>query len=935
MTLNLLVQSIPLLMVGIVSILIMIWLWIRRSIPGSLPFILTAFAHAMLCAGSVLLMSPFSMQVATAGAVLAATGMLILPGSALAFAIEYIHLRRRLNLRQWLLVMGEGLIGMLVLYTDPLHHLVNLRVVQQSGAWKMLFNFPAMLHLVMAYAILLGTAFLIVRGFAASPRYRAQLAVLLVGLLVPWGANLLDRLGILPFDGVALTPLAFMVTQLVFAWGVINYNLLNVPPVTRSSLIDSLTDAIIVLDMHNRIIDANPAALKVVGCLPDKPIGQSVDDVLPGQCRFIFDNIGETDQREQEITLGEGADQRIHDMRVFPLLDSAESVIGRVLALRDITHIRALQEAVRSSEDKYRNLIENASDGVLILQDGFLRYLNMQLAAMLGYDVVDLVETRAHDHFFPEYHDGLNLLYGRVMEGKSISNWAAEMINRNGNSLAVELNASVMEYEGRPALLAFVRDITDRQRFERELENSLALLRSTLESSADGLLVLDLNLRVVTFNHRLLRMWNLPENWQEAEEGPLSVFPVRVQDPSAFDGYKLGVVTQPLREATNLLNMLDGRVFEWHIAPHRIGDHIAGRVWSFRDVTDRVKAGKDLQAANERLMSTVQSLESHNREMTQLSEMSDLLHSCATPAEAYSVVAEFSRRLFPGHTGALYIINDSRNLVESVAVWGPEGFRPADFSPDLCWGLRRGRAHRVQDSSVDLNCHHFEENDKPPESYICIPLIAQSETMGVYHLRSLASQVDAGWEPLASTVSDNIAMSLANIRLRETLRLQSIRDPLTGLYNRRYMEEAFELELRRATRYDRHLGLIMMDLDNFKQFNDTYGHRAGDLLLKELGKYLLSHKRGDDIACRYGGEEFLLILPETSLENTIERAEQLREEISRLTVDLRGKHLGFTISVGVAAYPEHGISMETLINAADEALYQAKRQGRNCVVAAD
>jgi diguanylate cyclase (GGDEF)-like protein len=180
-----------------------------------------------------------------------------------------------------------------------------------------------------------------------------------------------------------------------------------------------------------------------------------------------------------------------------------------------------------------------------------------------------------------------------------------------------------------------------------------------------------------------------------------------------------------------------------------------------------------------------------------------------------------------------------------------------------------------------------------------------------------------------------LALALANLRLRETLRQQSIRDPNTGLFNRRYLEETSNRELRRMERSSQPLVMIMLDIDHFKQFNDTFGHEAGDLVLKQVAATLLDNARDSDVVSRYGGEEFALVMPGASLEEGTERAEALRLAIRQLHLSHRGRTLGtITASFGVAAYPEHGPGWPELVNAADHALYQAKGEGRDRVVVA-
>ena len=176
------------------------------------------------------------------------------------------------------------------------------------------------------------------------------------------------------------------------------------------------------------------------------------------------------------------------------------------------------------------------------------------------------------------------------------------------------------------------------------------------------------------------------------------------------------------------------------------------------------------------------------------------------------------------------------------------------------------------------------------------------------------------------------------LRLQESeagLRELSVRDPLTGLFNRRYMEETLDRELRRAERKTLPLGIIMIDLDHFKKFNDTHGHPAGDALLRQLGAFLKTHIRGSDIACRYGGEEFILILPEATLEASCERAEQVRLDLKQMAVYYEGWPLEpVTLSLGVAVFPDHGPDRTSILKAADAALYAAKAAGRDRVAVA-
>jgi diguanylate cyclase (GGDEF)-like protein len=212
-------------------------------------------------------------------------------------------------------------------------------------------------------------------------------------------------------------------------------------------------------------------------------------------------------------------------------------------------------------------------------------------------------------------------------------------------------------------------------------------------------------------------------------------------------------------------------------------------------------------------------------------------------------------------------------------------------------------------------------------------MMAQGESSGIFHVCRKHGSYNDAEQQLALMVTEHISLALANLKLQETLRHQAIRDPLTGLYNRRHMEESLEREIRRATRRNASFGVVMLDLDHFKRLNDTYGHAAGDAILRRMGEFLKDHVRGEDIACRYGGEEFALIILDASLEDVHRIADTIRQDVKQLDATYQNHHIGpLTVSLGVAAFPQHGTTIESLLQSADMALYRAKGEGRDRVV---
>ena len=325
-------------------------------------------------------------------------------------------------------------------------------------------------------------------------------------------------------------------------------------------------------------------------------------------------------------------------------------------------------------------------------------------------------------------------------------------------------------------------------------------------------------------------------------------------------------------------------------------------------------------------------LQGYTQQIELLSQMGGVLRTCLAADEIYTAVGQFMTRLFPQWTGTLFLLNNSKILLEGVASWGAATTQLV-FAPNDCWAMRGGQLHVSEMRATAPRCAHV---DKLVESSLCVPLTAQAEMLGIMNLQRSHGASTPAEQRLFGRIAGEIAQALANLTLRDALKRLAIRDPLTGMFNRRYLEEYLEMETGRARRKGSQLSLVMIDLDNFKWFNDTFGHDAGDAALRELSAFFSRHVRAGDAACRYGGEEFILAMWESPLDAATERAETMRREVKNLHVSSGGRSLGaLTFSVGIATFPEHGGTGTELINAADRALYRAKAEGRDrvCIAA--
>lgn len=326
-------------------------------------------------------------------------------------------------------------------------------------------------------------------------------------------------------------------------------------------------------------------------------------------------------------------------------------------------------------------------------------------------------------------------------------------------------------------------------------------------------------------------------------------------------------------------------------------------------------------------------LERAKAENAILRESSEFLNSAEDLHEAFDIISRAAHAIFPEWSGALASAVTGEQL-RLVGRWGEAMAFASDFQTSDCWALRRGKTHAFHDERVNLRCRHVHSVDGTPRPHLCIPMLANGETIGSLHLMSTDTQSREQMvqhAQRANRLGETLKLALSNLRLRAGLREQATHDGLTGLYNRGFMNERLPVEIQRSRREGARVALAMIDVDHFKRLNDEYGHEAGDTVLRAIGQVLLKHAKVYDLPCRYGGEEMTLIMPGRSLVEALPVVESVHSQIAALMLEFNSSMLPrVTVSIGLA--DTLGGAADALLRRADEALYQAKREGRNRIV---
>ncbi len=658
----------------------------------------------------------------------------------------------------------------------------------------------------------------------------------------------------------------------------------------------------------------------------------------------------------------------VQNVKIYPLIEDGD-IHGTITMIKDVTRDyldnRKLEKTVQDlrdarndlikSRELYKALVETISEILVICNEkGIVSYISPTVRSVLDLDPAQVMGTPwavwVHPEDMPKVSRILNVFTKSGGKHRLLQNAPGlelRLRDQSGKWHYFEGVASIITNGGMQGHLAIsLRNIEQRKELEDRLKREETFLRTILDTVGVLIVVLDIKGRIILFN----RACEITTGYTASEVMGKAVWDVLIPEEQRekvieiFSDLKNGMLPNT-HENYWLTKEGDKRLISWsNSVVTNENNEIQYMIGSGIDITSRKELEDKLISSRQELLEQVHELEERNRMLGIVNQMNETLTASTSEEEIYKTISMFMPRVFSSFSGVVLMNSQKEDVFTPHTAWG-EKFNECSFvHVSECWAARTGRIYFCLQNNECL-CSHSEVPFTKGYRHLCVPILYGSKCFGVICIGCAHDSDGKGSEFYAKRASfmENVVLMVArmigvalnNSSLHRQLRDMSIRDPLTGLFNRRFMEETLAKEWHRAVREKRPLGIIMLDLDHFKRFNDTYGHLAGDNLLRYFGKFLQKNIRASDTPCRYGGEEFLIIMPGANLEVTTRKANFLREVYSKELVPLNGNYVeGLTVSGGVATYPESAKNTQEIIRLADEALYEAKKSGRNRIVRA-
>ncbi|MEH1834855.1 MAG: diguanylate cyclase [Nostoc sp.] len=493
------------------------------------------------------------------------------------------------------------------------------------------------------------------------------------------------------------------------------------------------------------------------------------------------------------------------------------------------------------------------------------------------------------------------------------------------------LSLSVLLYL-MPTIYQIVEAIARYQEDTCELQRSQQIQRLFLDQGPFAAYIKDEESRMLYYNQELQSRFSVdPQEWLGKTNSEFLPDPQEAQRVMENDQVVLKTL-RPLKLIEEVKIASNAQPCYWLSFKFPFSDYATGacRIGGISiDITESIEAQRSLTDLNRQLEEKTLKLDAKKQELIYLSDMADMLYCCESEDEVYKVVALTCSKLFPNMSGCIYIIANSKNYVQMNSFWGDERTSKEIFSQSDCWALRRGKLNLSSSPNSGLICNHLIH--PVSGAHLCVPLFGQGEVVGILHIYAL-EEISLEDQQITEIIARTLGIALNNLSIKQRLTYDNLRDGMTQLFNQNYLQTITEQRLAEAERLRQSLSVIFLDIDNFKSYNSRYGHLTANIVLQGLAKLLLKSIRSFDIACRWGGEEFVIVMPNMTLETLRKRVEQLRIDVEQMQLKDGDQILeSITASFGIAV-SEPGITVKDFLNRANQAMLEAKRTGKNRVM---
>lgn len=707
-----------------------------------------------------------------------------------------------------------------------------------------------------------------------------------------------------------------------------------------SAAVEQSPVSVVITDLGGNIVYGNESMQRVTGYRLDEVIGRNASIFQSGETSVeTYQKLWETIQAGNYWTAdlrnrrknGELYWERV---KIAPIQDDG-NVTTHYLGLKeDISEMRRISDALQESQTTLQSILDN-SPSLIFLKDNTGRYLfvNKPWSELLSCDL-DRCKGRMDLDIFPEDMARIFMKNDQhVLFSEKVVEFEHEVPHPDGIHIYLFTKFPLRDAESKAyAVGGIAVDVTERKLAEHFLTESENRFRALMEQSPFSIMVMSPKGDIQAVNPAWEKLWGLKLCMLESAN-VLNVSMFSFLDMQHFFVRALSgeycEIPPALFTAPSVAKACWIRGFLYPIRDTT--GEIQEIIFMQEDVTERKEAEDALHKTNLELQASIAKISQHDQEMVLINQLDELLQNCLSVEEACRIVSVQMSKLFPKRNGIFARLTTYPSL-EVISRWGEDSDVLNHFEINNCWALRRGVLHLVVDPANEVCCMHYQQTLNHPT--VCLPLSVQGELIGLIELDLFAGEDSDYIQRLLVSIGEVIKLAFSNIELRSRLLEQATHDPLTGLFNRRYLNETLPRELNRAKRLQSSLCLAMFDLDKFKSFNDTYGHDTGDIVLCQIARLLMDFSRKSDIACRFGGEELILVLPDSSLEDASVRLDELRQKAKMLVIRHGSNDLPpVTLSIGLAAYNYNEINHpEELIRRADTALYEAKHNGRDQLV---